>query len=49
VVIEEDGKTEEEFIAEVLGLNDEFVALSKEAHGLERTIRDNIKLMAGEL
>ncbi len=46
VVIEEDGKTEEEFIAEIVGLNDELEALNKEARELEQVIARNIAEMA---
>ncbi|MEW6710695.1 MAG: N-6 DNA methylase [Candidatus Riflebacteria bacterium] len=48
VVIEEDGKTEEEFIEEMLGLNDELEKLNAEAHALEAVIAKNIRLIAGE-
>jgi len=48
VVIEEDGKTEEEFIAEIVGLNNELKQLNKEARQLEKIIAHNIKQIAGE-
>jgi len=48
VVIEEDGKTEEEFIAEIVGLNDELEALNKEARKLESVIAKNIAAIAGD-
>jgi len=48
VVIEEDGKTEEEFIEELVALNDELNELNKEARELENTININIKALAGE-
>jgi type I restriction enzyme M protein len=48
VVIEEDGKTEEEFIEEMLHINRGLASLSKQAHQLERTISDNVKLLTGE-
>lgn len=48
VVIEEDGKTEEEFIEEILNINDEIELLSKQVRQLDRTIGANIKLLAGE-
>lgn len=48
VVIEEDGKTEEEFIAEILELNDELEVLNKEARELESVIGKNIAAIAGE-
>jgi len=48
VVIEEDGKTEEEFIAEIVGLNDELDALNKDARKLENVIAKNIAAIAGE-
>ncbi len=48
VVIEEDGKAEEEFIAEIVGLNDELKKLNKEARSLEGIIEKNIAQIAGE-
>lgn len=43
VVIEDDGMTEEEFKAKMLGLNDELSSLSKEASELETKISDNLE------
>ena len=48
VVIEEDGKTEEEFIAEVLSINDELNALSLRANKLGKVLSANLKIIAGE-
>ncbi|MBN2769221.1 MAG: SAM-dependent DNA methyltransferase [Spirochaetes bacterium] len=48
VVIEEDGKTEEEFIEEMLAMNDELEKLNEEARKLESVISNNIKQIAGE-
>lgn len=48
VVIEEDGKTEEEFVSELLSMNEELVTLNTEARTLEEAIGSNIKLMVGE-
>ena len=48
VVIEEDGKTEEEFIEEMIALNDELNNLNKEAKALEGVINHNIKQIAGD-
>ncbi len=48
VVIEEDGKTEEEFVEEMLGLNAELESLNTEARRLEEVISRNIRLIAGE-
>ena len=48
VVIEEDGKTEEEFSAEILSLNDELLKLNSEARELEAVISHNIKQLTGE-
>ena len=48
VVIEEDGKTEEEFVADLLVMNDELVRLNDEARGLEVVIAGNIAGISGE-
>ncbi|WP_097104410.1 N-6 DNA methylase [Nitrosomonas ureae] len=48
VVIEEDGKTEEEFIEELLAMNDELSDLNKAAQMLESTVARNIRLMVGD-
>lgn len=48
VVIEEDGKTEEEFIEEILDLNQQLEALNQEAHQLEGVIERNVKAIAGD-
>lgn len=48
VVIEEDGKTEEEFIAELLTAKEEFVRLGREALGLEKVIVQNVLSLTGE-
>ena len=48
VVIEEDGKTEEEFIADLLGMNEELTRLNDEARGLEMVISNNTRQIAGE-
>jgi type I restriction enzyme M protein len=49
VVIEEDGKTEEEFLAEILDLNQALEMLNQEAHLLEGIISHNIRQLAGDL
>lgn len=46
VVIEEDGKTEEEFMAAILDLNQQLAALNQEAHQLEGIIAHNVKQIA---
>ncbi|SJM95407.1 N-6 DNA methylase [Crenothrix polyspora] len=46
VVIEEDGKTEEEFLADLSAMNDEFVELSQSSESLGKIINKNIKLLA---
>lgn len=48
VVIEEDGKTEEEFADEILALNDELRKLNGEARELEDVISHNVRQLAGE-
>jgi type I restriction enzyme M protein len=48
VVIEEDGKTEEEFIEEILATNDELLRLSKRAREMQSVIAHNIRQLAGE-
>lgn len=48
VVIEEDGKTEEEFIGELLAMQGELAELSEAARELEKAISSNIMQMVGE-
>ncbi len=48
VVIEEDAKTEEEFIDEVLSSNAELERLNESAHLLEAIISKNAKAIAGD-
>jgi type I restriction enzyme M protein len=48
VVIEEDGKTEEEFVADLLAMNDELTQLNGDARGLESVIGNNIRQVAGD-
>ncbi len=48
VVIEEDGKTEEEFVADLLAMNDELTRLNGEASGLEAVIAHNVAKITGE-
>jgi type I restriction enzyme M protein len=48
VVIEEDGKSEEEFIAELLAMNDELTSLNDEARKLETIIFNNIEQITGD-
>jgi type I restriction enzyme M protein len=49
VVIEEDGKTEEEFVSEMLDLGDELSNLSRAAGNLEANISANIKALIGDV
>ena len=49
VVIEEDGKTEEEFIADFLDMSEELNELNKSASTLEGTIMKNVKRIAGDV
>jgi type I restriction enzyme M protein len=48
VVIEEDGKTEEEFISGLLEMNTELAKLNAEARVLEDVIAGNVALLAGD-
>ena len=48
VVIEEDGKTEEEFIEELLDIKEYLVKLNDEAKKLEDVITQNLSHLAGE-
>ena len=48
VVIEEDGKTEDEFIGELVELNDELTLLNQTALELESVIESNIKILVGD-
>ncbi len=48
VVIEEDSKTEEEFIEEIVAMNDELMKLNAEARELEAIIGHNIRQLTGE-
>ena len=48
VVIEEDGKTEDEFISGLLAMNAELTRLNAEARVLEDVIAGNVALLAGE-
>jgi type I restriction enzyme M protein len=47
VVIEEDGKTEEEFSSELIELNDLFNQLNKEAEQLIKVVSGNLRLLVG--
>jgi type I restriction enzyme M protein len=48
VVVEEDGKTEEEFISDILKQRDELNLLNKTAHDLENILNANVNLVVGE-
>ena len=48
VVIEEDGKTEEEFVEELLAMNQELSSLNREARELEKIIHHNVLKLTGE-
>jgi len=47
VVIEEDGKTDEEFISGLLGMNEELTRLNAEARALEKLISRNVAALTG--
>ena len=48
VVIEEDGKTEEEFLEEIVALNDELNRLNHDAKEIEDVINHNIRQLTGD-
>ena len=48
VVIEEDGKTEEEFVAALVEMNEELALLNKEGRVLEEVIARNVRQLVGE-
>ncbi len=48
VVIEEDGKTEEEFVEEILRQNAILTTLGNEANELQKVITNNIRVLVGE-
>ena len=48
VVIEEDGKTEEEFISGLIELNDKYDVLNQHASNLSKIISHNLKELCGE-
>jgi type I restriction enzyme M protein len=48
VVIEEDGKTEEEFISELLAMQEQLAGLNDAARELESVIAHNVNQVAGE-
>ena len=49
VVIEEDGKTEEEFVSDVVNLGEELARLNRAATRLETNISANIKALTGDV
>jgi type I restriction enzyme M protein len=49
VVIEEDGKTDEEFVSEVVNLGDELAKLNRAAAKLEACISTNLKTLTGDV
>ena len=49
VVIEEDGKTDEEFIEEMLSIQNELDMLNQNAQGLGEVISHNLKQLAGDV
>ena len=48
VVIEEDGKSEEEFVADLLAMNDELSRLNDLSHALSQVISQNVAQLAGD-
>jgi type I restriction enzyme M protein len=49
VVIEEDGKTEDEFVSDLISLGDEFAKLNRAASKLEVGISGNIRTLTGDV
>jgi type I restriction enzyme M protein len=49
VVIEEDGKTEEEFLADLTAMNDELASLDIQANALSILIRSNMATVIGDI
>ncbi len=49
VVIEEDGKTEEEFIDGLLGIQTELDVLNKDSQALQKLISDNLQQLTGDV
>ena len=47
MVIEEDGKTEEEFVEQLVRMNEELEILSNEATALSMTISHNVPVGSG--
>jgi type I restriction enzyme M protein len=48
VVIEEDGKTEEEFLADLTAMNDELISLNKAGISLNDLIQGNLRILVGD-
>jgi type I restriction enzyme M protein len=48
VVIEEDGKSEEEFISDILELNSQLASLDDSSRELSKVVKQNILTLAGE-
>jgi len=49
VVIEEDGKTEEEFISDLIEMNEELESLNKSAFDIVKVVANNMKKISGEI
>jgi type I restriction enzyme M protein len=49
VVIEEDGKTEEEFIEELVGIQNELDILNKDSQALQKLITHNLQQLTGDV
>jgi type I restriction enzyme M protein len=48
VVIEEDGKTEEEFVSDLIRTQDEWERLNNQALSLAAVIKNNVLALVGE-
>jgi type I restriction enzyme M protein len=48
VVVEDDGRSEEEFVSDVLAMNDDLTRLSESAHNIESLVARNLRQLVGD-